>query len=243
MIVKRETEKQYWQLIKDIGSFNDRWDENIQTKSDIFSNLIRSLKSVDGTVLFLSFNPIALKLAEMYSVTIVCDLTLQDIFDFSKVKKVVSSIDALDEKFNFVIGLDEYFTYSNSELNQRSSLETTAKLTDGWLITTLQDYKNFAPHKKNQIDAMTVNTSNNYIMLENSIADKFDKQLWNHYWYCIKDHTQLLTIGPIERRTMYFKQLAKYSSDAGSVDYMVQKNLLYKGFFSKGFEHIITVKF
>ena len=243
MIVKRETEKQYWQLIKDIGSFNDRWDENIQTKSDIFSNLIKNLKSVDYTILFLNFNPIALKLAETYSVTIVCDSNLQDIFDFSKVKKVVSSIDQLTEKFNFVIGLDEYFTYADSELNQRSLVESSSKLTNGWLITTLQDYKNFAPHKKNQIDAIAVNSGNNYIMLENSLADKFDKQLWNHYWYCIKDHKELLTIGPIERRTMYFKQLAKYSSDAGGFDYLIQKNLLYKGFFSKGFEHIITVKF
>ena len=149
----------------------------------------------------------------------------------------------IQTKFDIVIALDEYLTYTNSEDSQRLLVEQLASVCDGWLITTLQDYKNFAPHKKNQIEAFNIVSDNNYIILDNSIADKTDKQLWDHYWYCIKDHTNLLTIGPKKRRTMYFKQMAKYSSDAGSKQYVIQKNLLYKGFFSRNFEHIITVKF
>jgi hypothetical protein len=50
-------------------------------------------------------------------------------------------------------------------------------------------------------------------------------------------------LGPSERRTMYFKQLAKYSSDLGGTNYVIQKNMLYRGFFKKNYEHIITVRF
>jgi hypothetical protein len=242
MIVKNATDAYYWQLIKEIGSYNDRWTENVNTKSEIIIGLIKSLSiSNHLKVLFPSFNPIALALAKIYDVTIVCDESLTEIFDFSSVVRV-DSLAGLGQ-FDVVLALDEYFTYGDSEQAQRDLVDDLSRLTSGWLVTTLQDYKNFAPHKKNQIDAMVVNSNTNYIMLENSVADKTDKQLWSHYWYCIKDHNDLLTIGPIARRTMYFKQLAKYTSDVNSKQYVVQKNLLYKGFFSRNFEHIITVNF
>lgn len=242
MIVKTQEEKQYWQLIKDIGSYNDKWADSVITKSDIISKLIKSLDASATTVLFTSFNPIALDLAGEFEVTIVCDKSMEAVFDLNNVIRV-DKISDITTKFDIVLALDEYFTYIDSEQSQRELVEDIGRMVDGWLITTLQDYKNFAPYKKNQIDAIAVNGSNNYIMLENSIADKSDKQVWNHYWYCIKDHVNLLTIGPLVRRTMYFKQMAKYTSDAGGKQYVVQKNLLYKGFFSKNFEHIITVKF
>jgi hypothetical protein len=243
MIVLKEYEAQYWQLIKHMGLYNDRWEESLDTKYDIIADLISNLDIQPSSILFVTFNPIALKLAKKYPITIICNSELKTIFDFSNVTKVVDSIDKLECKYDLVIALDEYFSYADSEQSQRNLMNDITKVTNGWLVTTLQDYKNFAPHKKNQIDSTGVNGINNYIILENSIADRMDKQLWDHYWYCIKDHRDLLVIGPTKRRTMYFKQLAKYSSDAGSTQYVIQKNLLYKGFFSKHFEHIITVKF
>jgi hypothetical protein len=243
MIVKNSDDAHYWQLIKEIGSYNDKWADNVATKVDIINRLIQSLNINAKTILFPAFNPIAIALADNfnYQITMVCSKELTNIFDLNKIT-IIDNLDNLS-KFDIVLALDEYFTYGNSEQEQRDSVEQLGKLTDGWLITTLQDYKNFAPHKKNQIDTMVVNSYNNYVILENSVADKTDKQVWNHYWYCIKDHINLLTIGPIARRTMYFKQLAKYTSDVGSKQYVVQKNVLYKGFFSRNFEHIITVNF
>lgn len=242
MIVKNEEEVQYWKIIKEIGSYNDKWEESIATKADIITNLIYSLEPDTTEILFPNFNPIALNLSKKYNVTIICDANLEEDFDFQNINRV-DSVDQLNKKYDIIIALDEYFTYADSEQEQRRLLDELAGYTTGWLITTLQDYKNFAPHKKNQVDASSYNSEHNYIMLESRIANKTDKQVWDHYFYCIKDHLNLLTIGAIKRRTMYFKQLAKYSSDAGSNQYVIQKNLLYKGFFSKNFEHIITVKF
>jgi hypothetical protein len=233
---------EYWKLIKEIGSTNGKWEDSVQVKADIIDRLIKNIEPNSQSILFAKFNPVALALSKKYNVTMVCDKSITDYFDLDGIKRF-DSIKQTENIFDIVIALDEYFTYADSEDTQRQLIEEIAGITNGWLITTLQDYKNFAPYKKNQIEAFNIVSDNNYIMLENSIADKLDKQLWDHYWYCIKDHTHLFTIGPNRRRTMYFKQMAKYSSDAGSKQYVIQKNLLYKGFFSRNFEHIITVNF
>jgi hypothetical protein len=49
--------------------------------------------------------------------------------------------------------------------------------------------------------------------------------------------------GPFQRRTMFFKQMAKYTKDAGAVDFMVHKNLMYKSLIKKNYEHVISIKF
>jgi len=231
----------YWQLIEEIGTSNHKWSESLAIKAKIFDDLIDNLGGTTD-LLFLNFNPVIAELSKKYSITVVCDPKLVELFNCDNCT-VVSSVDSLKDKWRIVLALDEYFTYGENEFQQRKLMDNAAKVTKGWLITTLQDYKNFAPHKKNQIEAININAQHNYIVLENSIADKIDKQVWNHYWYCIKDSVNLLTIGPVKRHTMYFKQLAKYSSDAGAKQYVVQKNILYKGFFSKSFEHVITVNF
>ena len=240
-VQKSINETEYWRLIKEIGSFNDKWDESVSTKADIFRKLILSLDPAARTLLFTRFNPVAIYLSRYYDVTIICPESLSSVFNLTSINIIEKY--AGKSKYDIVLALDEFLTYSDSEDNQRKKIDEIAKTTDGWLITTLQDYKNFAPHKKNQINAISINSNHNYIMLESSIADRIDKQLWTHYWLCIRDHENLLRLGPVLRRTMYFKQLAKYSSDAGSKQYVIQKNLLYKGFFSKNFEHIITVNF
>lgn len=242
MIAQHLNEIAYWKLIKEVGSFNDKWNESVATKANIFHELIKNIDGNAKTLLFATFNPIAIYLAKFYAVSIICSENLTEVFDLTTVS-IINDVTKIDKKFDVVLALDEYLTFSPDELDQRDQLEKLAKVTGRWLITTLQDYKNFAPHKKNQIDTIGINSEHNYIMLENSSADNLDKQAWDHYFYCIKDHLDLLTIGPMKRRTMYFKQLAKYSSDAGSKQYVIQKNLLYKGFFSKNFEHIITVNF
>jgi hypothetical protein len=49
--------------------------------------------------------------------------------------------------------------------------------------------------------------------------------------------------GPFARRAMFFKQLAKFSHDAGAVGYNVHKNLMYKSLIKKNYEHVISIRF
>ena len=57
-------------------------------------------------------------------------------------------------------------------------------------------------------------------------------------------HNDNLVIGDPEHcRTMYFKQLAKFSSDANATGFQVEKKIMYKPMFSKSFEYIIYISF
>jgi hypothetical protein len=45
------------------------------------------------------------------------------------------------------------------------------------------------------------------------------------------------------RKTMYFKQMAKFCMDTGATDFLVHKNLMYKSLIKKNYEHVISVRF
>jgi len=61
--------------------------------------------------------------------------------------------------------------------------------------------------------------------------------------YEIGKDNSLTTYGLFERRTMFFKQLAKFSMDAGAVNFLVHKNLMYKSLIKKNYEHVISIQF
>ena len=49
--------------------------------------------------------------------------------------------------------------------------------------------------------------------------------------------------GPFDRRSMFFKQMAKFSIDAGAKEFYVHKNLMYKSLIRKNYEHVISISF
>ena len=51
------------------------------------------------------------------------------------------------------------------------------------------------------------------------------------------------TAGPYNRRSMFFKQMAKFSIDAGAKEFYVHKNLMYKSLIKKNYEHVISISF
>lgn len=242
MISNGSEETSYWKLVREIGSTNGKWPDSVSMKANNIRLHLTSNDITPRTLLFTHFNPIALDLSEDYQVTVIGHDSLHQIFDLSNIT-LLSSLDQAQTKFDLIFALDEFFTFFQTEQQQRDTLLLLKSLTNSWLITTLQDYKNAAPYKKNQVDAITISGTSNYLLLENSVASKHDKQSWQHYWYCIENYNTFQCFGPYQRRTVYFKQLAKYCSDLNSSQYFIQKNLLYKGFFSKNFEHIISVKF
>ena len=154
-------ETEYWKLIREIGSLNDKWADTVITKAKIIDNLIKSISPDTKTILFPCFNPIISFLKNYYEVTVVCSAELFSIFDLTNVTHV-ESISSLSKPYDVVVALDEFFTYGDSEKSQRDLLDGVVRVTNGWLITTLLDYKNFAPYKKNQIDAVSINGDNNY---------------------------------------------------------------------------------
>jgi len=61
--------------------------------------------------------------------------------------------------------------------------------------------------------------------------------------YEINAANALTTYGVFQRRTMFFKQLAKFSMDAGAVNFLVHKNLMYKSLIKKNYEHVVSIQF
>lgn len=230
----------YWDKIQHIAD-NTRWYEQSQAKYDIITKLFLSLDINISNIILPSFNPVVLLLEKNFNCTVVGDQSTK--YAWQSNSQFVDNLQDISKPADIVLALDEFFTYAETEQDQRDILNSIKKITNGYLVTTLQDYKNNAPHKRSQVDASMGHGSNNLVVVEQNIADKNNRQNWLNYIYMIENHKDLTVLGPVVRRTMYFKQLAKYSSDIGGTDYVIQKNLLYRGFFKKNYEHIITVRF
>jgi hypothetical protein len=113
------------------------------------------------------------------------------------------------------------------------------------VITTLRDYKNqdYRDREFSQ-PAVLRNADASMIFLEAHDADPADRNAWSSRIYQITNpDSSLVTYGAFPRRAMYFKQLAKFSFDAGATNFLVHKNLMYKSLIKKNYEHVITIKF
>ena len=69
-----------------------------------------------------------------------------------------------------------------------------------------------------------------------------DRQNYENNWLHIEED-KLIGSSKTKRRTMFFKQLAKFSSDAGSRGFTIHKNLFYKPLINKTFEHVISIDY
>jgi hypothetical protein len=206
-----------------------------RTKVSVLVKVFDTIGIAPQTLLFASYTPLADAMADDFEVYLTPD-------QHASATNAKVKIAHANQKFDCVLAIDEHLTYFPNEQAQRDRLAELSKACDGWFITTLVDYKNLAPYKKNQVEVLH-DYKSDAIFLEQNSPNNSDKQAWDSYFYAITDHKTLESIGPIPRRTMYFKQLAKYASDLGSKDYVVQKNTLYRGFGRKHWEHIITIRF
>jgi hypothetical protein len=232
----------YWMQIQPIADLA-RWNEQAVAKHDILNKVLESFAVKPRSILFTAFNPVIMCFEREYDCTVTSSQPVRD--SWQSTSTYVESIADCTDKYDVVFALDEYLTYANTEQDQRDALAGIKDVLNpgGHVITTCQDYKNSAPHKRHQVECSTHHHDNDYVIVDQNIWDKNNKQNWVNYIYMIENHGDLTVLGPTDRRTMYFKQLAKYSSDLQGYDYVIQKNLLYRGFFKKHFEHIISVRF
>jgi hypothetical protein len=144
-----------------------------------------------------------------------------------------------------VIAVDEFFTYAKSDEEQRALVLEISNLVTDYLITTLRDYKN-QDYRDREFSQPTVlrTQDSSTIFLEAHDSNTQDRNAWTSNIYQISNpENNLTTYGTFDRRAMYFKQLAKFSIDAGASNFLVHKNLMYKSLIKKNYEHVITVKF
>lgn len=237
---------QYSNILLDGFVSNPKSADIVNKKRDLLEDVLDHYGLDTSDVLFVGFSPWCMALdRQSFSICEVGQqvqeyLTSQDCaYQYES----LSGLKDAGKKFKVVVAADEYFTFADSDQQQRELVEQLAAVTSGIIITTLRDYKNqdFKDREFSQ-PIMIRDAGTNKIYLE-------------HYEYDIKDRNASLSRtyvvtgtvsdlhGPFVRRNMYFKQLAKFSIDAGAQHFYVHKNLMYKSVIKKNYEHVITIKF
>lgn len=220
----------------------------VRKKYEIVEGVFHFYNISPQRILFVGFNPAILNFTnQQIFVTEISDAA----FEFLKEKNINVTLVTAQEianqmtKFDAVIALDEYFTFAKTDIEQQNKIKLFSSLANDLVISTLKDYKN-QDYKDREFShpALVRNGTSKSILLESHDWDLKDKASWNTTVYKIdQDSGALDSFGPMSRRTMYFKQLAKFSLDAGATNFLVHKNLMYKGLTKKNYEHVISITF
>lgn len=194
-------------------------------------------------VSYISDNPAAIDyanaLCEAYGVTITNHNVPLDTFSMK------FHMDETIEKYDCVLALDQYYTFSTSEDDQRSQLQDSLALLsdDGILLTTLMDYKNIKFNSKVFAEPFYMrNDDSEFIFVNNRKWNQEDRKRWQHFTYVINQTTnELHSFGPTERQAMFFKQLAYHTAALGWNNFVVHKKLIYKPMYSSENQYIISI--
>lgn len=177
------------------------------------------------------------------SINCLCEEGVETKYGINHIDLTIDQLVASGTKFEYVIAPDEWLTYSSTEAEQLKKIEQASKLANIGFYTTLKDYKNLnAAHRFFQEPFQIKTDTGDCFVVRKRDWKPNDKQAWTDKSYII--HNDQLIVGDQYKcRTMYFKQLAKFITDAGAKSYQVEKKIMYKPLFSKSFEYIIYVTF
>ena len=236
---------QYSDILLDGFVHNTKPFDVISKKQDLLQEVLDHYDLANNDILFVGFSPWCLGLgSKNFNIASVSP----EVLTFLDAQKCAyTHIDlataSKSKKYSVVIAADEYFTFADSDQGQRDLVNQLAAITADVIITTLRDYKNqdFKDREFSQ-PIMIRGNQENKIYLEHYNYSLKDKNSADSKTYVIND-SNCATYGPFARRNMYFKQLAKFSIDAGASNFYVHKNLMYKSIIKKNYEHVITIKF
>jgi hypothetical protein len=227
-------------------TFNPRFDDVVARKQEILDGVYRTENLEPTSILFVGFNPAILTCkAKTIAITEISD-TAQAFLKTHNVK--FTYIDSADlskyqKQFQCVVAMDEYFTFADSDQAQQDKIAKICNLATAFVVSTIRDYKNQDYKDREFSQPVSVrNGKDTRIFLENHNWDLKDRTLWDTMIYEIEG-SSLKTYGMFDRRTMFFKQLAKFSMDAGAVNFLVHKNLMYKSLIKKNYEHVVSIQF
>jgi hypothetical protein len=227
---------------------NTRAQDVVDKKKDILDNIAQFYNLAPTKILFIGFSSfVLLNFNQEITITAISDEVKEYLTNQGINYKYIPEVDLLDyrKQFEVVVAVDEYFTYANSDAAQKDLVAQICNLATDYVITTLRDYKN-QDYKEREFSQPTIvkNGNDSVVFLENHTWSQRDRADWSSVIYAINQQEQSMqTFGNFDRRTMYFKQLANFTAAAGAEDFVVHKNLMYKGLVRKNYEHVITITF
>jgi hypothetical protein len=220
--------------------------EILKRKKEIIDEVAYFHNFTSNSVLYVGFNPVILvdDTSSIYITEI--SARTQSYLQKAGIKFEYIPKDKLSlykKKFDTVIALDEYFTFAKTDDEQKSVVLEICNLATEYVITTCRDYKNQDfKEREFSVPALIKNNQSNNLFLEFHDHNTNDRNVWQTHAYQISDN-QLIANGPYSRRAMFFKQMAKFSHDAGAAGFNVHKNLMYKSLIKKNYEHVISIRF
>jgi hypothetical protein len=227
---------------------NCRSQDVVAKKQEIINNLGQFHNLVPVAPLFVGFSSFVMA---GYATEIAITSVSKTVLEYLTAQKIkhryIPEIDLVNYRkaFDVVFAADEYFTYADTDQMQKDLVGQISSLASDYVITTLRDYKN-QDYKDREFSQPSIvrNSDASTVFLESHAWSQQDRANWASTIYAINQTTQSLTkFGDFARRTMYFKQLANFSNAAGATDFVVHKNLMYKGLIKKNYEHVITITF
>jgi hypothetical protein len=195
-------------------------------------------------VLFLGFSPLILA-CDFADITVaeITDSTKKFLQQHSSKYHYMTALEQRTcmKKFNWVVAVDEYFTFVDSETQQIDRLTRACDMAQDLLVTTLRDYKNQDFRSREFSQPQVVHgVTHNHIYLEHHDYATTDRNAWQSQVWELQG-AGAVSFGPFARRNMFFKQMAKFSMDAGARNFHVHKNLMYKSLIKKNYEHVISI--
>lgn len=236
--------EKYSDILLEAHQSNARADELATKKKEILDKIFSFYNIDPSNTLFVGFSPALFKYkGQDLCVTQVSD-TVRRYLTTEHVSFTYVDFEHIKEKqFSAVIAFDEYFTFAETDAEQRSQVERLVALAKNFVLTTLKDYKNQDFKEKEFSNPIVLKDSNNSkkIFFEHYEYNQPDRNTFQATNYIV-DEESVMLVGPFFRRAMFFKQLAKFGLDAGASNFLVHKNLMYKSTIKKNYEHIITIE-
>ena len=227
---------------------NGRSQDVVNKKQDILDGLAQYYNLAPTSILFIGFSSFALaRFPQEIAITAV-SAEVQEYLKNQGVRfRYIPEIELINyrKQFEVVVAVDEYFTYGDTDQAQKDSVAQICNLATDYVITTLRDYKN-QDYKEREFSQPSIvrDGDASTVFLESHNWSQRDRANWSSMIYAIDQTDNSMTAyGAFDRRTMYFKQLANFSAAAGAEDFVVHKNLMYKGLWSKNYQHIVTINF
>lgn len=226
--------------------FNPRSKDLIARKQEIITSVADHYGQKPTSILFVGFSSLIVGInCKQIFVTCVNEETRKFLDNQGITYTYIDPADLNkhQKQFSWVIASDEYLTFASTEDEQKQKIEQLVSLTNGLIITTLRDYKNQDFKDREFSQPLAVHNHNEHkIFVEYHNYDYNDKNAWTTTVYEMQGSTSHM-YGPFDRRSMFFKQMAKFSLDAGAKNFYVHKNLMYKSLIKKNYEHVISISF
>lgn len=228
----------YNDLILDAFTNQSKKDEVIQRKLEIVNKVLDYHNVSPSSYLFIGFNPAIMG-------NLQGDIYVNNLSEHAKewLKKNRPNIKTYSNDFqpDCIVACEEYLTFAKSELDQIDQIKNTVDLSRKIFISTVRDYKNLDFKEKEYSIPAIVKSSGNFAAY-NEIHqwDINDNQKFETSYYKLTN-TSAEYLFKLPRRAAYFKQIAKFSHDAGGREFVVHKNLMYKSLLRKNYEHVLSV--